>query len=170
LAVLAGCGTATAGKPVATDPPGPSRSSAPSTSESPDYSLARLCELLSPQETESLGAAGAGEEGNSISDGHAQCTWTGDTSLVVGVQPGLTTKSAPAGPGITNKPTTVQGLHAVESRQTDPIVTCQLLVDLPGGNLFGTSAALLTGGEGKYEPCTLASEMADIVVPRVKDH
>lgn len=104
-----------------------------------------------------------------MSDGHAQCTWSGDTSLVVGVQPGLKTTNVRTGPGITNTPTTVHGLTAVQSKETDPIVVCQVLIDLPSGNLFGTSAALLSGGEGKYDPCTLANEMANIIVPRVKD-
>lgn len=89
--------------------------------------------------------------------------------MVVGVQPGLKTTNVRTGPGITNTPTTVDGLTAVQSRETDPIVMCQVLIDLPDGNLVGTSAALLSGGEGEYEPCTLANEMANIIVPRVND-
>lgn len=175
LTALAGCGDSTAGEPTATDPAGSTTPSTPEPSESspeseaPDYSLARLCELLSAAEAQELGGSADGEEGNSISDGHEQCTWRGDTSLVVGVQPGLKTTSVRSGPGITNTPTAIDGLTAVQSKETDPIVICQVLIDLPGGNLFGTSAALLTGGAGKYDPCTLATEMANIIVPRVKD-
>jgi len=172
LTALVGCGDSTAGTPVSADqrsaePPSTARPE--TTSDAPDYSLAHLCELLASDEAQRLGGSAEGEEGNSISDGHAQCTWSGDTSLVVGVQPGLRTTSVRTGPGITNTPTTVDGLTAVQSRETDPIVICQVLIDLPDGNLFGTSAALLTGGEGEYEPCTLANELAKIIVPRVKN-
>ncbi|HEY0449135.1 DUF3558 domain-containing protein [Actinophytocola sp.] len=172
LSVLAGCGSSTAGEAKATDSPSPTEPSAQESSsenKAPGYSLARLCGLLSSGESRRLGGSAEGEQGNSVSDGHAQCTWSGDTSLVVGVQPGLKTTNVRTGPGITNTPTTVHGLTAVQSKETDPIVVCQVLIDLPSGNLFGTSAALLSGGEGKYDPCTLANEMANIIVPRVKD-
>ena len=73
------------------------------------------------------------------------------------------------GPGVTNTPVTVDGLAATQSLETEPIVTCQVLIDMPDGNLLGTSAGALTGGEGKYDPCTLATRMANLIVPRVKD-
>ncbi|MPZ84105.1 MAG: DUF3558 domain-containing protein [Actinophytocola sp.] len=179
LTLLAGCAGSTAGEPAATDPPSSTRPSTEDSSESapesapeseaPAHSLARLCELLSPEEAQKLGGSAEGEKGNSISDGHEQCTWSSDTSLVIGVQPGLKTTSVRTGPGITNTPTTIDGLTAVQSKESDPIVVCQVLVDLPSGNLFGTSAALLTGGAGEYDPCTLATEMANIIVPKVND-
>lgn len=166
-AVLAGCGTSTAGEPVAT--PGPPPSSTVESSEAPDYSLARLCELLSPEEARRMGGAAEGEKDNSIHDGHELCTWADEMTLIVGVQPGVRSNGGNKGPGITNTPITVDGLPAVLSRQTKPVVLCQVLIDLPDGNLFSAGAGPQSRGEGKYDPCTLAKEMADLIVPRVTD-
>jgi hypothetical protein len=168
LVLLCGCGTSRAGVPVAADPP--STVDSPTESEAPEYSLARLCELLSPEEAQRMGGSAEGEKGNNIRDGHALCTWSDETSLIVGVQPGVKSNGGNKGPGITNTPITVGGLPAIQSLETEPVVTCQVLIDLPDGNLLGTSAGTLTRGEGKYDPCTLAKQMADLIVPRVKDH
>lgn len=116
-----------------------------------------------------MGGAAQGENGFSTKDGHALCTWADETSLIVGVQPGLKSNGGNKGPGITNTPITVAGLPATQSLETKPIVTCQVLIDLPDDNLFSTSAGTLSRGEGKYDPCTLAKQMADLIVPRVKD-
>jgi hypothetical protein len=173
-ALLTGCGgESTAGEPVATDPPPSTESStddppAPESSES-DYSLAQLCGLLTAEEARQFGGSPDGTEGNSTKDGHEQCRWDDETSLVIGVQPGGKSANAPTGPGITNTPVDVDGLTGVQSLATDPILMCQLLVDLPSGNLISVGAAPLSAGEGKYEPCDVANQMADLVVPRVKD-
>ncbi|MGH3762850.1 DUF3558 domain-containing protein [Actinophytocola sp.] len=170
VTVLAGCGMSTAGEAVVTDPStDASTVDATTTSAAPDYSLARLCELLSPDEARRMGGSPEGEEGNSIRDGHEQCTWADETSLIVGVQPGARAGDGNTGPGIVNTPITIDGLPAVQSLEKEPVVTCQVLADLPGGNLLGTSAGTLTRGEGKYDACTLAKQMAEIIVPRVKD-
>jgi hypothetical protein len=169
LVLAAGCGTATAGKPVATEDSSTSTVESPATSDAADYSLARLCELLGPDEARRIGGSAQGEEGFSTNDGHALCTWADETSLIVGVQPGAKSNGGNKGPGITNTPITVAGLPATRSLETEPIVTCQVLIDLPGDNLFSTSAGNLSRGEGKYDPCTLATQMAELIVPRVKD-
>lgn len=161
--LLAGCGTSSAGAPVPAERPSSTVDSAQ------EYSLARLCDLLSPAETEEMGGSAQGESGNSVSDGHEQCTWADETSLIIGVQPGVKSNGGKKGPGVTNTPVTVDGLAATQSLETEPIVTCQVLIDMPDGNLLGTSAGALTGGEGKYDPCTLATRMANLIVPRVKD-
>jgi hypothetical protein len=172
LAVLAGCTTTTSGEPAPSGgpPSDTSESSSAPTSESdePDYSLARLCELLTSDEAQQLGASPTGEEGNSTSDGHDICTWSDETYLIVGYQQGPTSADVTKGPGITNTPTTIDGLTAVQSREADP-PGCQVLVDLPSGVLLSVGAGPLSAGEGKYEPCELANDLANIVVPRVKD-
>lgn len=171
LTALAACSSATAGNP---EPTG-SRSSATSTkqstseSQAPEYSLAQLCELLSPEEAEQLGGSAEGEKGTSTSDGHAICKWDDETHLVVGFQDGLTTANADTGPGITNTPTTIDGLPAVQSLQDDVVVICEVMVDLPSGRLFTSSATVLTAGEGKYDPCQVATQLSNLIIPRVKD-
>lgn len=172
LAAVA-CNSATAGQPKpteagtrsSTEPAGASTSK----TEEPKYSLARLCELISGEEAQELGGSPEGEEGNSISDGHDICTWSDETSLVVGFQEGVTSADAKAGPGITNTPTEIGGLTAVQSLQTDTVVICEVMVDLPSGRMFTSSAAVLSAGEGKYDPCQVATELSDLIVPRVKD-
>lgn len=173
LVMLSGaCSSATEGQP---EPTQTTRSSAEPTGEStseteePDYSLARLCELISPEEAQELGGSAEGEEGNSTSDGHAVCQWADKTSLVVGFQDGMTTANAPTGQGVTNTPTTVDGLPAVQSLKTEPIVLCQVMVELPSGKLFTSSAALRSAGEGLYDPCQVATQLSNLIIPRVKD-
>ncbi|MFL6126936.1 DUF3558 domain-containing protein [Actinophytocola sp.] len=173
LAAVSACDNATAGQPQ------PKRTSSQSTNEpteestsesqAPDYSLARLCELLSPEEAQQLGGSAEGKKGNSTADGHAICTWADETSLVVGWQTGTSTAQADTGPGITNTPTKVDGLPAVQALSTDTVVICEILVDLPSGKMFAASATVLSAGEGKYDQCQVANQLANLIIPRVKD-
>lgn len=173
LAVLAACDSATAGQPQPTQTT--SQSSEEPTEEStsetkePEYSLARLCELMTPDEAEQLGGSTEGEEGNSIADGHAICTWADKTTLVVGWQQGPTSAQADTGPGITNTPTTVDGLPAVQSLQTKTVTICEMLVDLPSGKLFGAAVSVRSAGEGMYDPCQVVTQLSNLIIPRVKD-
>lgn len=173
IGVLVACDSATAGQPKPTE--STSRSSEEPTEQTtsepdePDYSLARLCELLSPEEAEQLGGSAEGEKGNSLRDGHAICTWADETTLVVGFQEGAKAADADTGPGITNTPITVDGLPAVQSLNTDTVVTCDILVDLPSGRLVHATAAVRSAGEGKYDQCEVANQLAELIVPRVKN-
>jgi Protein of unknown function (DUF3558) len=175
LTALTACGgESTAGEPVPTDSPdsdgqtSSEPSAEPSGDDGTDYSLARLCELLAPEEAERMGGSAQGREGNSITDGHDLCTWENETSLIVGVQPGLDISSVRPTADVTLTPITVEGLPAVR-KQTASINACEIVVELPSENLFGVSVAPLSAGEGKYEPCAVADEFASITVPRVKD-
>jgi uncharacterized protein DUF3558 len=170
LAVPVACDSATAGEP---QPKNTSQSVEPtdeSTSETatPKYSIARLCELMSSEEAQELGGSVEGKKGNSIKDGHPVCQWADKTSLVVGFQQGMTTANAETGPGITNTTTTIDGLKAVQQLQTDPIAICQVMVELPSG-LFSSSAAVRSAGEGQYDQCQVANQLANLIIPRVKD-
>lgn len=166
LTTLAACATATTGVPKAT----PTSTHTTSTTKAePTYSLARLCELLSPEEAERLGGSPEGEKTNSVSDGHVVCQWSDAMDLVVGFQEGLTTANADTGPGITNTSIKIDGLPAVQSLQTDTFVVCEILIDLPSGKLFTASAATLSAGEGRYDPCEVAVKLANLVIPRVRD-
>ena len=170
LLALAACNSATAGQPKATSSPSAEETEETSSEpEEPDYSLARLCELLSPEEAQQLGGSAEGEKTNSVSDGHAVCQWSDAMDLVVGFQEGPTTANADTGPGITNTPTRIDGLPAVQSLQTDTFVACEILVDLPSGKLFTSTAGVLSAGEGKYDPCQVATELSNLIIPRVKD-
>lgn len=173
LGALVACDSATAGQPKPTETG--SQSSETSTElttsepEEPDYSLASLCDLLSPEEAEQLGGSPEGEEGNSLRDGHTICTWADKTTLIVGFQEGPTTADVDTGPGITNTPMKIDGLPAVQSLNTDTVVTCDILVDLPSGRLVHTTVGVRTAGEGKYDHCQVAKQFANLIIPRVKD-
>jgi hypothetical protein len=173
LAVLAACDSATAGQPLPKETSSQSAEEpteeSSSETEAPEYSLAGLCELMSPDEAQELGGSAEGEKGNSTSDGHAICTWADATSLVVGWQEGTSTAQADTGPGITNTPTAIDGLPAVQSVSTNAVVICEILVDLPSGKMFAASATVLSAGEGKYDQCQVATQLANLIIPRVKD-
>lgn len=130
---------------------------------------ARLCELLSPEEAQALGGSAEGEELNALNDGHDICEWADETSLIVGFQTGTSTAHADTGPGITNTPTTIDGLPAVQALSTNTVVICELLVDLPSGRMVSAGAVVLTAGEGKYDPCEVAVKLSNLIIPRVRD-
>jgi uncharacterized protein DUF3558 len=168
LTAVSACDNATAGQPQPTET---TKQSASETSKSQEqkYSMARLCDLLSPEEAQQLGGSAAGEEGNALSNGTKVCTWKDKTGLTVGFQENTTTAQANTGPDITNTPTTVDGLTAVLAKSTDTIVVCQMLVDLPNGWMYAGSVSVRSAGEGQYDPCQVATQLANLVVPRVKD-
>lgn len=173
LTVLTACGgESTAGEPAATDPPASTSAEAgsPPSSEdgSGDYSLSDLCGLLTAEEAEDMGAAAPGRPGNSISDGHPLCTWSNETSLVVRLQEGRDLATVRPSDDVTVTETTVAGVPAIKVR-TASINACEIAVETASDNLVGASAAPLSAGEGKYDPCVVADEFAAIVVPRVKD-
>ncbi|MFC4854426.1 DUF3558 domain-containing protein [Actinophytocola glycyrrhizae] len=173
LVALAACNSATAGEPKPTGSESQSSedatTNASSESEEPDYSLARLCELISPEEAQQFGGSAEGEKGNSLNDGHAICKWSDAMSLIVGFQEGVSATDPDTGPDITNTPTTIDGLPAMQSLKTDPAVICEVMVDLPSGKMFTSSAAVLSAGEGKYDACQVATQLANLIIPRVKD-
>lgn len=166
LTALTACATATTGTP-ATVPTSTHTTS--TTKPAPTYSLARLCELLSAEEAEQLGGSPEGEKTHSVSDGHAVCQWSAAMDLVVGFQEGPTTADADTGPGITNTSIKIDDLPAVQSLQTGTFVVCEILIDLPSGKLLTSSAAILSAGEGKYDPCEVANRLANLITPRVRD-
>lgn len=127
-----------------------------------------LCGLLTEEEATGLGAPEPPEEGYSTSDGHPQCTWDGDMSLVVGWSTGHTTATTYTGPGITLTPTQVHGLSAVQSKDVGPPVICQVLVDLPDG-VLGSAVLLQLSGEGRYDECAVAADAMNIIIPKVTE-
>jgi hypothetical protein len=173
LTAVSACDDATAGQPSSGDTSSQTSSETPSeettTSETQKYSIARLCELLSPEEAQQLGGAAAGEEGNALSNGTKVCTWKDKTGLTVGFQENTTTAQANTGPNITNTPTTVDGLTAVLAKTNDTVVICQMLVDLPSGRMYAGSVSVRSAGEGQYDPCQVATDLANLIIPRVKD-
>lgn len=166
VAVLTACGNTTTGHPnPATTPP----TETSTTEHKKPYSLARLCELITPEEAQSLGGSPEGKEGHSTSDGHAICQWSDETSLIVGWQTGTSTAQADSGPGITNTPMTIDGLSAVQALSTDTVVMCEILVDLPSGKMVAAGALVQSRGEGKYDPCQVATQLTNLIIPRVRN-
>jgi hypothetical protein len=171
LAMLtAACDSATAGQPQPTDTAKKtSTSETTTTSQKQEYSISALCGLLSPEEAQQLGGSAVGELGNALSNGMPICAWKDKTGLNVGFQEGTSTAQANTGPNITNTPTTVDGLTAVLAKTTESIVICQMLVDLPSGKMYAGSVSVRSAGEGQYDPCQVATDLANLIIPRVKD-
>lgn len=175
---LTGCSDATAGSPTASDGPAtssttsskPSSSSPTTPKAEPDFSNTALCDLLTPDEAINLGGSGTGEPGNSLQDGHPICTWSDDTSLILGFQKGGEF-AAPTGPEITNTDITIAGQPAVLSKRvTDVRTNCQVLMKVGKEGMVSALAGLHDGGIGKYEECELATEFANIVIPKVLEY
>jgi Protein of unknown function (DUF3558) len=173
LTVLTACGgESTAGEPVADDPPAQeSAAEDPPDSESeaaPDqYTVADLCGLLEPEEATGMGGGAEGETRYSTTNGAELCGWSGDMYLVVGLQQDANLEGITSGPDREVSPTEVAGVPA-KRKLTPSLDTCEILIDLDS-NLFFASAGPLSAGEGKYDSCTVADELASITVPRVTD-
>ena len=170
VTVLAGCDSSTTGEP-SRDPSSTSETRDESTDEGPSatYSVNDLCGLLSEDEVADLGAKAEPRDGYSISDGHPQCDWPGEeVGLTIGWSEGRNTSQVKTGPTTTITPTTVHGLKAVQSRDTNTIVLCQVLVDLPDG-MIGSAVSLTLVGEGKYDECKIASDAMNIIIPKVTE-
>lgn len=171
LTVLAACGGPTAGEPAPADRE-PSRETSedppPSAETEDDYSAADLCGLLEPDEAVEMGGGREGETAYSTTNAAELCRWSDAMSLVVGLQQGANIAGVKSGPDLVVTPTDVDGVPAVR-KVTPSLDSCEILIDLPDNNLFGASVAPLSAGKGKYDPCTVAADLASITVPRVTD-
>lgn len=167
VALAAGCGAPVAGEP--TREPGsktlPQGDSTKTSTKAPE-SVSDLCGLLTEDEAMGLAALSDPDEGYSTSDGHPQCTWSGDASLTIGWSEGKNTTMAKTGPNITLTPTEINGHTAVLSKEVDSTVLCQVMTDLKGG-MIGAAVALNLSGEGRYDECKVATDAANIIVPKV---
>lgn len=176
---VAACDSTTEGQPTTDDPTSTSSNEEPddgSTSEeptssgSPSFSNTQLCGLLTSEEAQQLGGSPTGEAGYSISDGHPQCQWSADTGLTIGFQDGSQVGDGPSGAGITNTPITVAGVEALQSLAVEPNREfCQVMVNLSDDSMMAAGASVRDGGEGKYTPCDVAKQFAEIVIPKAMD-
>ena len=173
---LTGCQSQTNGRPsAAVDPASSStdtttRSTSPSSGANEDLDLSNtaLCDLLTADEAEKLGSSATGTPGNSTADGHPLCQWTQDTGLIVGFQKDVQSTSAQSKPGVTITPTTISGHRAAQSQEVDSVgEVCQIFIDITDRTMLSVSAYNRSGGEGKYVPCDVANDLANIVVPKV---
>jgi uncharacterized protein DUF3558 len=169
LVVLVGCSSPTAGKPAGerseTSPPS---ADSTETGTSEKHSVNDLCGLLTEAEAADLGAPEPPEEGYSTSDGHPQCTWSGDLSLTVGWSAGKNTSMLKTGPDTTITPTEVHGISGVLSKETGSFVLCQVALDMPDG-VLGAAVVLDLSGEGKYDECAVATDAMNIIIPKVTE-
>ncbi len=179
VALLAGCGSSTAGQPAPVAGSGTNAGSAEPTSTTSttsssapaltDMTNNQLCGLLTAAEATQLGGSEKGEPGYSTTNAHPQCQWSNETSLNIDFGKNTRSSQAPTGDGITNTPTTVAGLTAVLShRQSAVREFCQVIVDVTETATMAFGSGLHDSGKGKYEPCDVARRLAEIVIPKVK--
>jgi hypothetical protein len=171
LAVV-GCSTPTEGQPTSEDEAPTTSSDEPSTSESTPagsktFTNTQLCEFLTTDEAQGLGASANGEPGYSLKDGSPYCQWSAATALTIGFQEGAQVGNGPSGAGITNTPVTVAGEEAVQSLLVEPNREfCQIMVDLSDNSLLAAGASVR---EGSQLPCDVAMQLAEIIIPKAMD-
>lgn len=176
---VSACDSTTEGQPKSGDPTttssseesgNGSSSEEPTSSGSPSFSNTQLCGLLTSAEAQQLGGSATGEAGFSIRDGHPQCQWSADTGLTIGFLDGSQVGDGPSGAGVTNTPITVAGIEALQSLQVEPNREfCQVMVNLSDDSMMAAGASVRDGGEGKYTPCDVAKQFAEIVIPKALD-
>ena len=173
-ALVAGCGSSTAGQSAApttgAEQTSTTTSSPTSSSAAPltDMSNTQICGLLTAAEATQLGGSEQGRPSYSVTTSHPICQWSKDTSLNVDFGKNARSSQPPTGAGITNSPTTIAGLTAVLSHKTGTLETCQVIVDVTDTAAMAFLAALHDSGKGKYEPCDVARRLAEIIIPKLK--
>lgn len=168
---VAGCTDSTAGTPTTTTSAAPAVTSpAVASSAAPvsDFSGEQLCGLLTADEAQRLGASGAGEPGINVSTGDPTCQWSDDTVIGLAFAARRTTDALKKGPGITITPGTFDGLAGVVSDNTTKPPLCQVVVNLTDHSSMAIAAGVHPSAESQYDRCTVAKQLADIVIPKIK--
>lgn len=126
----------------------------------------QLCELLTVAEAARFGAENP-RPTNSAMTGNPQCGWGGDVSIVIDFATGGW--GGVSGPKVTSSDIEIAGSEAKLQKTSDVVERCQVVFPLNGGKAgMATGASVLSGGKGKYEPCDVAKQLAEIVIPKVK--
>lgn len=159
-------GTTTQAPTTTTTTAGPTTTSAP---KQVSFDSDSLCELLTPDEAAKFGAENP-RPTNSFQTGNPQCGWSGETSLVLDFAPTLSGRPGVSGPNVTSSEITVAGTDAWLQRIEEVNgQICQVAFAVNGGKSgFAVGGSVLSRGEGKYEPCDVAKQLAEIVIPKVK--
>lgn len=76
------------------------------------------------------------------------------------------TSCAHTEPGHASPAPTASPQSAV-SKMTEVIVMCQVIVDISPASAMSFIASMQSSGEGKYEPCDVASKLANVVIPKI---
>ncbi|MGQ0837166.1 DUF3558 domain-containing protein [Actinokineospora sp.] len=172
----AGCGQQVAGQPssaatthsASSTAPTTAPSSSQTTSGTREWSGPQMCDLVTAAEAQQLGGSPAGRASFSTATADPQCSWSKDTVLILDYGKGFQSKNAKTGAGITLTPMSVAGLSAVQSLKKSSITLCQVIVDISDSSTMSFAVSVHDSGEGKYEPCDVATRLANIVIPKIK--
>ncbi|MFC5286795.1 DUF3558 family protein [Actinokineospora guangxiensis] len=159
-------GTAT--QPTTTAPSTTEPTTTTTTPKQVSFDREALCELLTPAEAAKFGAENP-RPTNSFQTGNPQCGWMGETSIVMDYGADASGGIGVSGPNVETTDITIAGTDALLQRITDKTVFCQVAFAVNGGKSgLAVGAGVLSRGEGKYEPCDVAKQLAEIVIPKVK--
>lgn len=138
----------------------------PTTPTEVAFNREQLCALLTPAEAARFGSTNP-RPTSSYRTGNPQCQWGGEMSLLLDFGAAASGEVA-QGPDVTNTQVEVAGLPAT-MQKINSRPSCQIILPLNSGrSTFVMGAAVLSRGEGKYEACDVAEQIAEIVVPKVK--
>ncbi|TDQ04716.1 uncharacterized protein DUF3558 [Labedaea rhizosphaerae] len=133
-----------------------------------DFSQDELCELLSSAEATQLGGSEEGEPSMNVETKKPICTWTAANSLILGFRDDGVVADLKTGPGITKTQIRIGNTPGVQSDDKTSGGFCQVGFDLNDHSNLIAGVSVLTGGQGKYDRCKVAKEMAAIVLSKVK--
>lgn len=133
-----------------------------------EFSQDELCELLTSDEAQQLGGSAEGRPGMNVVYKAPICQWVDKTSILVVYRPNAVLKGAEYGPTVTHKNIDVNGIQAVLFDNTKLGGLCQVGIDLTDHSDLVVGVAVLSSGEGKYNKCDVAKQMAAFVFPKVK--
>jgi hypothetical protein len=179
VALCVGCSESTGGQATgapSTAPPSSTLPTVPPTSSSADsgmkgkteFSQEELCEVLTGDEAQQLGGSEQGDPGMNVTNEAPLCQWTDATSLVVGFRPNAVVAGLESGPTIKKSKIEINGIPAVLSDNRKLGGLCQVGIDLTDHSDLVVGVSVLSAGEGKYDKCDVAKQMATIIFSKVK--
>jgi len=133
-----------------------------------EFSEDELCDLLTTSESQQLGGGTTGTPTMNVVLEAPLCQWTDATSLNIVYSPKNGIKDLETGPTIKKSKIRIVGLDGVMSDNRKPGGLCQVGIDLTDHSSLVVGVGLLSAGEGKYDHCEVAKEMATIVFTKVK--
>lgn len=133
-----------------------------------EFSQDELCDLLTGDEAQQLGSSADGTPSMNVVTEAPICQWVGDTTLGIAYRSNAVVADLTSGSGITKTNIQIGGIPAVQADNKNSGGLCQVGIDLTNHSDLVVGVSVLSAGEGKYDRCDVAKQMATIVFSKVK--